>query len=38
MAATTFVGALGIVDGVAALEADERDDVPIPFVADTLKV
>ena len=36
IAATTLVGALGIVDGVTAVDADESDDVPIPFVAVTL--
>jgi hypothetical protein len=38
MAATTFVGALGTVDGVAALDAVDAADVPIPFVAVTLNV
>ena len=32
------VGAFGIVEGVAALEAVDKADVPIPFVAVTLKV
>ena len=38
MAAVTPVGAFGTVDGVAALDAVDAADVPIPFVAVTLKV
>ena len=34
----TVVGASGTVDGVTALEAVDSPDVPIPFVAVTLKV
>ena len=32
------VGAFGIVEGITALEAVDRADVPIQFVAVTLKV
>ena len=32
------VGVFGIVEGVTELEAVDRADVPIPFVAVTLKV
>jgi len=38
MAAVTPVGAFGTVDGVAALDAIDAADVPIPFVAGTLNV
>ena len=34
----TVVGASGTVDGVAALEAVDSPDAPIPLVADTLNV
>ena len=37
-ATVTDVGASGIVEGVTALEAFDCSDVPIPFVAVTLKV
>jgi hypothetical protein len=37
-AADTAVGAFGTVDGITALEANEANDVPIPFVAVTLNV
>jgi len=36
--AITLVGAFGIVDGVTALDATDEAEVPIPFVAVTLKV
>ena len=36
--ASTFVGAPGTVDGFTAAEAVDCADVPIPFVAVTLKV
>ena len=36
--ADTAVGAFGTVDGITALEADEANEVPIPFVAVTLNV
>jgi hypothetical protein len=34
----TPVGTFGIVDGVTAEDADDSEDVPIPFVAVALKV
>ena len=37
-AADTAVGAFGTVDGIAELEANEANEVPIPFVAVTLNV
>ena len=37
-ATVTDVGGSGIVEGVTALEAFDGSDVPIPFVAVTLKV
>ena len=36
--ATTFVGAPGTVAGITELDGDDCDEVPIPFVAFTLKV
>jgi hypothetical protein len=36
--AITLVGAFGTVEGFTALEAEDCADVPIPFVAVTLKV
>jgi hypothetical protein len=38
MAAVTPVGAFGTVDGVAALDAVDDADVPMPFIATTLNV
>jgi hypothetical protein len=38
IAAVTAVGAFGTVDGVAALDAKDWADVPIPLVATTLNV
>jgi hypothetical protein len=38
MAAVTPVGAFGIVDGVTADDAEDAVEVPIAFVAVTLKV
>jgi hypothetical protein len=36
--ADTAVGAFGTVDGIAELEANEANEVPIAFVAVTLNV
>ena len=38
MDATTFVGALGTVEGVTAVDGSEAAEVPMPFIATTLNV